>query len=62
VFDDADVLAEMRQAAMARSFHWSAAAAEYELLYSQLIGRRLPQVAAAPARRTAVAAELQAAA
>jgi hypothetical protein len=52
----------MRQAGMARSFHWSAAAAEYELLYSQLIGRRLPQVAAAPARRTAVAAELQAAA
>ena len=43
-FDDPDVLAEMRQAAMARSFHWSGAAAEYELLYSRLIGQRLPQV------------------
>jgi hypothetical protein len=52
----------MRQAAMARSFHWSAAAAEYELLYSRLVGRRLAEVTAAPARRTAVAAELQAAA
>ena len=36
---------------MARSFHWSGAAAEYEQLYSRLIGRRSAQVVAAPARR-----------
>ena len=50
-FDDNDVLGEMRQAAMARSFHWSGAAAEYEMLYARLIGRRLAQVVAAPPRR-----------
>jgi hypothetical protein len=41
----------MRQAAMARSFHWSGAAAAYEQLYARLIGRRLAQVAPAPVRR-----------
>jgi len=45
------VLSEMRQAAMARSFAWSGAAAEYEKLYARLIGRRLMQVAPAPAPR-----------
>ncbi len=50
-YADPDVLAEMRQAAMARSFHWSGAAAEYEVLYSGLIGRRLAPVMAAPLRR-----------
>jgi starch synthase len=54
-FDDPDVLAEMRQAAMARSFHWSGAAAEYEQLYTRLIGRRPAQVVPAPARRRAPA-------
>jgi hypothetical protein len=29
----------MRQAAMARSFHWSGAAAEYEALYRRLLGQ-----------------------
>jgi starch synthase len=38
-YSDADVLGEMRQAAMARSFHWSGAAAEYEALYRRLAGR-----------------------
>lgn len=39
VFADEAALGEMRQAAMARSFHWSGAAAEYEQLYSRLSGR-----------------------
>lgn len=39
VYANADALGEMRQAAMARSFHWSDAAAEYEKLYGQLTGR-----------------------
>jgi starch synthase len=50
-FDDPDVLGEMRQTAMARSFPWSDAGVEYEELYARLIGRRLAQVVAAPARR-----------
>jgi hypothetical protein len=45
------VLGEMRQTAMARSFPWSDAGVEYEELYARLIGRRLAQVVAAPARR-----------
>ena len=60
-YDDPDVLAEMRQAAMARSFPWSGAAAEYE----RLIGMRPTQVVKTPARRRtrrAVAVELPAAA
>ena len=63
-FDDPGVLGEMRQAAMARSFHWSGAAAEYELLYSQLVGWRPAPVVTAPAprRRLRAAAELPAAA
>jgi hypothetical protein len=59
------VLGEMRQAAMARSFHWSGAAAQYEQLYTRLLGRRLAQVVPAPTRRRirpSMAAELQAAA
>jgi starch synthase len=65
-FDDADVLGEMRQAAMARSFHWSGAAAEYEALYRHLLGRSAPRPVARTtkprlsARRDA--AELQVAA
>jgi starch synthase len=64
-YDDPDVLAEMRQAAMARSFPWSGAAVEYELLYSRLIGQRPAQVVKTPARRRtrqAVAVELPVAA
>ena len=63
-FDDSNVLAEMRQAAMALSFHWSGAAAEYEQLYSRLIGRRLAGAEPAPTRRRSrpAVAELPAAA
>jgi len=55
-------LGEMRQAAMARSFHWSGAAAEYEQLYARLIGRRLPQVVPATPRRRIRAASVELAA
>ncbi len=53
-FGDADVLAAMRQTAMARDFHWSGAAAEYEQLYRRLLGpyvdgRRAADRAPAPA-------------
>jgi starch synthase len=58
-FDDPDVLAEMRQAAMARSFHWSGAAAEYQQLYARLIGRPPAQVVPAPARRRPPAAAVE---
>ena len=63
-FADHGVLAEMRQAAMARCFHWSGAAAEYEALYSQLVGWRPAPVVTAPVprRRLRAAAELPAAA
>jgi starch synthase len=63
-YDDPEVLSEMRRAAMARSFPWSGAAAEYELLYARLIGHHLPPVVASPARRRArrATAELPAAA
>nr|WP_294545316.1 glycogen synthase GlgA [uncultured Rhodopila sp.] len=48
-FGDAARLEEMRRAAMARSFGWAAAAAEYEALYRRLLGR--PAVlGSAPAR------------
>ena len=50
-FGDPGLLGGMRQAAMARSFHWSGAAAEYELLYTRLIGRRLAQAVPVPVRR-----------
>src|ERR1700722_1286304 len=50
-YDDPEVLAEMRHAAMARSFPWSGAAAEYELLYSRVIGQRSAQVVKTPVRR-----------
>jgi starch synthase len=46
-FGDAAQLEEMRRAAMARSFGWAGAAAEYEALYRRLMG--LPAVLA-PAR------------
>ena len=42
-YADAEVLAEMRQAAMARSFHWAGAAEEYEQLYAKLIRPQLPR-------------------
>jgi starch synthase len=49
-FADADVLAEMRQAAMARSFHWSGAAVEYERLYARLSGLPIARAVPAPER------------
>jgi starch synthase len=65
-FDDADLLAAMRQAAMARDFHWSGVAAEYEQLYRRLAGPPAADATAQPARprRRAqrVSAELRAAA
>ena len=50
VFANEAALGEMRQAAMARSFHWSGAAAEYELLYSRLSGRSVSRAMMPPAR------------
>jgi starch synthase len=50
VFADQGALGEMRQAAMARSFHWSGAAAEYEQLYSRLLGRPVGRATTSPAR------------
>jgi starch synthase len=58
VFADDDVLTEMRQAAMARCFHWSGAAAEYEALYERLVGRGVAHNAspvAQPRRRKSLA-------
>jgi starch synthase len=49
-FDDADVLAAMRQTAMARDFHWSGAAAEYEQLYRRLLGPYVTDAAPQTAR------------
>jgi starch synthase len=49
-FDDADVLAAMRQTAMARDFHWSGAAAEYEQLYRRLLGPYVTDAAPPTAR------------
>jgi hypothetical protein len=40
----------MRQAAMARDFHWSGAAAEYEQLYRRLSGPPVADAAPQPAR------------
>ena len=57
-FADHGVLAEMRQAAMARCFHWSGAAAEYEALYARLVGRGVAHTAspvAQPRRRKCLA-------
>jgi starch synthase len=50
-FSDPNVLDDMRQAAMARCFHWSGAAAEYEQLYARLIGQARAHVVPAPAPR-----------
>lgn len=63
-YDDPATLAEMRQAAMARSFLWSGAAEEYEVLYNRLIGRRLTEVVSTPAprRKRRVTEDLRAAA
>jgi starch synthase len=47
-YQDEAQLADMRRAAMARSFGWSAAAAEYEALYRRLIGPRTVAVRAEP--------------
>jgi starch synthase len=47
-YEDNDLLAEMRRAAMARCFGWSAAAAEYEMLYRRLIGDRPAPVRLSP--------------
>jgi len=41
-FENEGQLAEMRRAAMARSFGWAGAAAEYEALYCRLLGRAPP--------------------
>jgi starch synthase len=49
-FEDADVLSGMRQAAMARDFRWSGAAAEYEQLYRRLTGSLVTDAAPPPAR------------
>jgi starch synthase len=59
-FADRGVLADMRQAAMARCFHWSGAAAEYEALYARLVGRGLAHSASptAPPRRRKVMADV----
>jgi starch synthase len=51
VYDDPGRLAGMRHAAMARRFGWTAAAAEYEQLYTRLTGHRPAPVVAPPARR-----------
>jgi starch synthase len=47
-YEDNDLLAEMRRAAMARCFGWSGAAAEYEALYRRLIGERPAPVRSPP--------------
>ena len=66
VFSNEAALGEMRQAAMARSFHWSGAAAEYEMLYARLTGRSVVRTAVRTRRRRrrshAAVAEWQAAA
>jgi starch synthase len=49
-YQDEDQLGEMRRAAMARSFGWAAAAAEYEALYRRLLG--LPPARIEPIPRT----------
>jgi hypothetical protein len=57
VYADAGALDKMRQAAMARRFHWSNAAEAYEKLYGRLTGRptikrsRLNAAPMAPAPR-----------
>jgi starch synthase len=50
-YDNPEMLNGMRQAAMARSFLWSGAAAEYELLYARLMDARRPPLALAAAPR-----------
>ena len=49
-FEDAARLAGMRRAAMARSFGWSQAAADYEALYCRLAGHLPTATPAAPAQ------------
>lgn len=49
-FSNSRTLNDMRQAAMARSFHWSGAAAEYEQLYLRLAGRSAVKIVAKSAR------------
>ncbi|WP_428483423.1 glycogen synthase GlgA [Rhodopila sp.] len=50
-YDDEALLAEMRRAAMARSFGWSGAAAEYDALYRRLIGHQPAPVRPSPRSR-----------
>ncbi len=52
VYADADALGKMRQAAMARRFHWSGAAKGYEKLYGRLSG--LPPMKRSRAKAAAV--------
>ena len=52
-FEDELQLAEMRRAAMARSFDWAGAASEYEALYCRLLGRTATPVRLAPPTRSA---------
>ncbi|HSU06488.1 MAG TPA: glycogen synthase GlgA, partial [Acetobacteraceae bacterium] len=50
VFTDAERLAEMRHAAMARRFRWDATAMEYERLYCQLTGEPVAEPAICQSR------------
>jgi glycogen synthase len=47
-YEDDAHFAEMRQAAMARSFSWTGAAAEYEALYRRLIGPKIATIRSVP--------------
>jgi starch synthase len=48
VFRDPEKLAEMRHAAMSSRFGWDRPAAEYEKLYSRLVGRPFPWLTLVP--------------
>ncbi|OJW24421.1 MAG: starch synthase [Rhodospirillales bacterium 69-11] len=50
-YEDTDQLAAMRRTAMARSFGWAGAAAEYEALYRRLCAGRLPEPTPLPPRK-----------
>ncbi len=55
-YQDEAQLGDMRRAAMARSFGWSGAAAEYEALYRRLIGPRPAAIRPKPPKMTRSAA------
>ena len=62
-YHDAGHLEAMRRAAMARSFGWAGAAAEYEALYRRLLGRPLsPPVGGPPETAVTVSEEMERAA